>query len=174
MTEQSADKKLCIGQFLGAHGVRGQVKLASFTEDPAAIKSYGPLADESGKRVWQVKFKSWNKSHFITEIQGIADRDAAERLRGIKLYVARDKLPAAEDGTFYYADLIGLEARLPSGEVFGKVVSVQNYGAGDILEITRPGGTELFPFSNAVVPEVKLAEGFLTIVPPEFSEGEEA
>lgn len=169
-----AVKTICIGQFLGAHGVRGQVKLASFTEDPEAIKSYGPLSDESGKRVWQVKFKSWNKSHFITEIEGITDRDEAERLRGIKLYVARDKLPAAADGTFYYADLIGLEVRLPSGEVFGKVVAVQNYGAGDILEITRPGGTEFFPFSNAVIPDVFVKDGYLTIIPPVMSEGEEA
>lgn len=170
----SGTKKICIGQFLGAHGVKGLVKLASFTEDPESIGDFGPLSDESGKRSWKVTLKSWNKTHFITEVKGIADRDQAEALRGIKLYVERSMLPASkDDGSFYYADLMGLEARLTDGSVFGKVVSVQNYGAGDILEITRPGGTEFFPFSNAVVPDVFVKDGYLTIIPPEMSEGEE-
>lgn len=168
----SADKKICIGQFLGAHGVKGLVKLASFTQEPEDIGTFGPLFDAAGKRTWTAALKSWNKTHFIAEVKGVSDRDQAEALKGIKLFVARDLLPEAEAGSYYYTDLMGLEARTSEGEVFGKVLSVQNYGAGDILEITRPGGSELFPFSNAVVPEVHVAEGYLVIVPPILTEGE--
>ncbi len=168
----SETKKICIGQFLGAHGVKGLVKLASFTQEPEDVAAYGPLADEAGKRSWKIKLKSWNKTHFITEIKGISDRDQAEALKGIKLYVARDLLPEADEGSYYYTDLIGLDARTSDGVVFGKVLSVQNYGAGDILEISRPGGSELFPFSNAVVPDVHVAEGYLVIIPPVLTEGE--
>lgn len=162
----SNDRKICIAQILGAHGVRGQVKLASFTEDVEAVASYGPLSDEAGKRSFTVKLGAWNKTHFICTMTGIATREEAEALRGTKLFVPRSKLPKPANGEYYYADLIGLEARLASGQVYGKVLDMKNYGAGDIIEISRPGGAEMLPYNKDVVAEVNLDKGYLVIVPP--------
>lgn len=168
------NKLICIGQFLGAHGVKGLAKLAAFTENPEDIGSYGALTDAAGKKTYDVALKSWNKSHFIAEVKGIADRDAAEKLKGVKLYVPRAKLPKAKRGQYYYADLVGLEARLADGSVFGTVTDVKNFGAGDILEIKLSGGgRELFPFNNNVVPDVFVSEGYLTINPPDYIDGED-
>ena len=169
-----SNKTICIGQILGAHGVRGLVKLASFTEEPENVAAYGPLSDEKGKRVFRPELKSWNKTHFIASFDTIKTREEAEALKGTKLYVPRANLPKAEQGQYYYSDLIGLEARLASGQVYGKVIDVKNYGAGDIIEVTRPGGAELLPFTNHVVPEVHVDQGFLVIDPPEMVEGDEA
>lgn len=170
----SVSNFICIGKILGAHGVRGQVKLASFTDEPEAVASYGAVSDEAGKRQWTITLQGWNKDHFLARLSGVDTREQVEALRGTKLFVARDVLPEAEEGSYYYTDLIGLEARLTSGEVFGKVLSVQNYGASDILEIQVKDSArkELFAFTNALVPEVKLAEGYLVIELPEVIEGE--
>lgn len=165
-----ADRKICIAQILGAHGVRGQAKLASFTEEAEAVASYGPLSDEAGQRSFTVQLGAWNKTHFICTLSGVATREEAEALKGTRLYVSRSKLPKPKNGQYYYADLIGLEARLSNGEVFGKVVDMKNYGAGDILEISRPGGAEMLPFNKDVVGEVDLDKGYLIINPPELIE----
>ncbi len=122
----------------------------------------------------EAELKSWNKTHFIASFDTIKTREEAEALKGTKLYVPRANLPKAEQGQYYYSDLIGLEARLASGQVYGKVIDVKNYGAGDIIEVTRPGGAELLPFTNHVVPEVHVDQGFLVIDPPEMVEGDEA
>lgn len=167
------EKTICIGQILGAHGVRGLCKLASFTSDPEDVVSYGVPTDDKGKRKFPIELQSWNKTHFIARIGGIETREQAESLKGTKLYVPRDALPAADDGQYYYTDLIGLEARLADGSVYGKVVDVKDFGAGDILEVTRPGGTELLPFNNMTVPEVHIDKGYLLLDPPTLIDGDE-
>jgi len=163
------DKLICIGQFLGAHGVKGLVKLVSFTEEPENIIKYGVLTDAKGKVSYAVKLNSWNKTHFIASVEGVADRTQAEKLKGVKLHVPRSKLPKAAKGQYYYVDLIGLEARLEDGSRFGEVIDMKNYGAGDILEVKLTNGKKmLYPFSDAVIPQVDLEAGYLTINPPVY------
>jgi len=166
----SAERKICVGQIMGAHGVRGQAKLASFTDNVEDIANYGALSDEAGKRSFTVKLGAWNKSHFICHLSGVETREQAEALKGTKLYVPRSRLPKPKNGQYYYADLIGLEARLANGEVFGKVLDMKNFGAGDIIEISRPGGAELLPYNKDVVSKVDLEAGYLVINPPTMIE----
>lgn len=167
------ERKVCVGAVIGAKGVRGEVKIKSFTATPGDIGSYGPVTTEDG-RSFRLRVSSWAKDVVTAQLAGVADRNAAEALTGVKLYVERAALPAAEDGSYYHADLIGLAARLVDGEKVGKVSAVFNFGAGDVLEVTRPdGGTELIPFSGAAVAGVDLAAGTVTITPlPGLFEGD--
>jgi 16S rRNA processing protein RimM len=160
-------ERILVGAIAGAHGVRGQVRIRSFTDDPAAVAAYGALSDESGQRCFELKVTGRTKSGVIACIDGIADRTAAEALRGLRLYVPRDALPATEADEYYRVDLIGLKAELTDGTSFGHVIDVQNYGAGDVLEIERPdGATELLPFADRTVPVVDLAAGRVVVDPP--------
>lgn len=168
----SNKKLICIGQILGAHGVCGMCKLASFTDEPDDVVNYGVPTDDKGKRKFTLELHSWNKTHFIARIGGIDTREQAEAMKGTKLYVPREALPEAEEGDYYYTDLIGLEARLADGSVYGKVVDVKNYGAGDIIEVSRPGGAELLPFNNDTVLEVHAAKGYLLLDPPTLVDGD--
>jgi 16S rRNA processing protein RimM len=159
---------VCVGVITGAQGVRGAVRIKSFTVQPEDVASYGPVADETGQRAFALRAVGRAKGVVIATIAGIADRDAAERLKGVRLYVARDKLPAPGEEEYYHADLIGLAAILPDGTVLGRVRAVHEYGAGDSLEVTREsGGTVIVPFTRAVVPEVDLAAGRLLVDPPD-------
>jgi 16S rRNA processing protein RimM len=159
--------RVCLGAIAGAHGVRGLVRIKSFTEAPEDLSAYGPLSDEAGRRRFDVTVKSQAKGALIAAIAGVDDRDAAEALKGTRLYVDRAALPPTEEEEFYHADLIGLNAEDRSGKAIGRVAGVQNYGAGDILEIARTDGTELLvPFTKAAVPEVDLAGGRLVVDPP--------
>ena len=156
---------VCVGVVIGAKGVRGEVRIKSFTAVPRDVASYGPLSSEDG-RVFPVKFAGVTKDAVILTLDGVTDRDAAEILKGTRLYVARSALPKPEDGRYYHSDLVGLEARLTSGEVRGKVTAVLNFGAGDLLEVARPGGdSELIPFSAAAIADVDLAGGVVTVTP---------
>lgn len=166
----SAERQICVGQILGAHGVRGQAKLASFTDNVEDVASYGALSDEAGGRSFTITLGAWNKTHFICTLSSVATREQAEALKGTKLYVPRSRLPRPKAGQYYYADLIGLEARLASGEVFGKVLDMKNFGAGDIIEISRPGGSELLPYNKDVVSKVEVEAGYLVINPPTMIE----
>jgi 16S rRNA processing protein RimM len=144
------------------------VRLRSFTADPAAITSYGPLETEDG-RVLEIEALRPAKDHFVAALAGIADRNAAERLTNVKLYVPRERLPEpAEPDEYYHADLIGLAAVDRSGKPLGSVVAVHNFGAGDLIELRRAEGepTELLPFNAETVPEVDLAAGRLVVDPP--------
>jgi 16S rRNA processing protein RimM len=161
------NKLICIGQILGAHGVRGLVKLASFTDTPEDITAYGPVSDEAGKKSWSIELKGWNKTHFMANLSGITTREQAEALKGTKLYVPREKLPKAKANEYYYADLIGLEVRV-GGQAYGTVAGLANYGAGDILSIRKADGTsEMVIFHDQTVPEVNVAEGYLVLLPPQ-------
>ncbi|PWB78670.1 MAG: 16S rRNA processing protein RimM [Methylocystaceae bacterium] len=163
-----------LGRFGAAHGVRGEIRLQSFTADPAAIASYGPLFDESGARRFVISsLRSLGKDIFVARLEGVADRTGAEALTGLELYVPREALPAPDEDEFYLADLEGLRAETSSGEMLGHVIGVRNFGAGDILEIQPPEGeTILLPFTKAVVPIVDIAGGRAVIVPPMESEVE--
>ena len=161
--------RVCLGQIGDAHGVRGEVRLRSFTSDPAAIADYGPLETEDG-RVLEIEALRPAKDHFVARLSGIGDRDAASALTNTKLYVPRERLPRTEDpDEFYHADLIGLAAVDRAGKTLGTVVAIHNFGAGDLIEV-RPqagGSTELVPFDTTHVPEVDVASGKIVVHPPD-------
>jgi 16S rRNA processing protein RimM len=165
--------KICIARIGAAHGVRGAVKLWTFTEDPLAVRHYGPLFTKDGARAFEVTTAREAKGHLVATLKGIATREDAERLNGIELYVARDKLPATSEDEYYHADLIGLAAVDAANEPLGRVIAIHNFGAGDIIEIAPPhGATMLLPFTNAVVPSVDLAGGRVVIELPAEIEGD--
>jgi 16S rRNA processing protein RimM len=166
---------ICIARIGAAHGVRGAVKLWTFTEDPLAVRAYGPLMTKDGARSFEVASAREAKGHLVATLKGVATREDAERLNGIELYVAREKLPATDQDEYYHADLIGLAAVTPANEPLGRVVAIHNFGAGDIIEIAPPHGpTMLLPFTNAVVPTVDLADGSVVIELPDEIEGDTA
>jgi 16S rRNA processing protein RimM len=165
---------VCVARIGAAHGVRGAVKLWTFTEDPFAVKAYGPLSTKDGTRQFEVTMAREAKGHLIATLKGVTSRDEADGLNGVELYVPRGRLPATEDGEYYHADLIGLAAVTTSGAPLGCVVAIHNFGAGDIIEIAPPqGATMLLPFSSAVVPTVDLAAGCVVIELPGQIEGED-
>jgi 16S rRNA processing protein RimM len=165
---------VCVARIGAAHGVRGAVKLWTFTEDPFAVKRYGPLSSKDGRRQFEIAQVREAKDHLVATFKGVATRDEAERLNGIELYVARDKLPATDEDEYYHTDLIGLAAVTTDGDALGRVLAIHNFGAGDIIEIAPlKGATMLLPFSNAVVPEVDIAGGRVVIKLPQEIEGED-
>ena len=166
--------QVCVARIGAAHGVRGAVKLWSFTEDPFAVTRYGPLSTKDGTRQFEVTSVREGKGFLVAQFKGIGTRDDAERLNGVELYVSREKLPATADDEYYHADLIGLAALTTGGELLGRVAAVHNFGAGDILEIAPPAGaTMLLPFTNAVVPTVDIAGGRVLIELPQEIEGDQ-
>lgn len=174
---QAGDNKLLMGRIGAAHGIKGEVRIQSFTEDPLALASYGPLSTNKPGLTIKILAARTTTNVLVARLEGVNDRNAAEKLNGVELYVDRALLPDTEDDDdFYHADLIGLKARLADGSEIGEVMAVPNFGAGDLLEIRDPrsGDTYLYPFSKAVVPEVRVADGYLLIDPPiEAEPGEE-
>src|SRR4030088_47965 len=165
--------QICVARIGAAHGVRGAVKLWTFTEDPFAVKAYGPLLTKDGTRSFEVATAREAKGHLVATLKGIATREDAERLNGVELYVAREKLPATDENEYYHADLIGLTAVDAANEPLGRVIAIHNFGAGDIIEIAPAhGATMLLPFTNAVVPSVDLAGGRVIIELPDEIEGD--
>jgi 16S rRNA processing protein RimM len=166
-----AGARICLGQVGAAHGVSGEVRLRSFTADPAAIAGYGPLETEDG-RIFRIEALRPVKDHFIAQLSGVRDRDAARALANAKLYVPRERLPepdAADE--FYYADLIGLAVLDPAGNALGTVVAIHNFGAGDLIEVRHAGGgtTQMLPFDAATVPVVDIAAGRIVVATPRAS-----
>src|SRR5436305_8748806 len=147
--ESLADKRVCVGVVAGAHGVRGAVRIKSFTANPEDVAGYGPLEDESGRQRFSLRLVGATKGVLIGWLSGVADRDRAEALRGLRLYLARAALPPTEEEEFYHADLIGLAAVLADGAPLGQVKAVHDFGAGDTLEIERPEGPPaMVPFTR--------------------------
>ena len=166
--------QICVARIGAPHGVRGQVRLWTFTEDPYAVPDYGPLATKDGKRTIEIDNVREAKGHLVATLKGVTDRDAAARLNGIELFVARDALPDTEDGEYYHADLIGLAAETAAGEAIGRVVAMHDFGAGDIIEIAPPSGpTLMLPFTDAVVPTVDIAGGKVVIEMPGEIDGDD-
>src|SRR5258707_15870273 len=161
---------ICVARIGAGRGVRGAVKLWTFTEDPLAVKHYGPLMTRDGTRQFEVTHVRAARDHLVATLKGVASREDAERLNGIELYIAREKLPDTDDDEYYHADLIGLNAVNAASEPLGRVVAIHNFGAGDIIEIAPAHGpTMLLPFTNAVVPTVDLKGGRVVIeLPPEI------
>jgi 16S rRNA processing protein RimM len=165
---------ICVARIGAAHGVRGAVKLWTFTEDPLAVTRYGPLMTKDGARQIEVTHAREAKDHLVATLKGIATREDAERLNGVELYIAREKLPATDDDEYYHADLIGLAAVNAANEPLGRVIAIHNFGAGNIIEIAPPQGTTLLlPFTNAVVPTVDLANGRVVIELPAEIDGDD-
>ena len=157
-------------------GVRGEVRVKSFAAAPTALADYGPLRSEDGRR-FEIERLWPAKGVVVVKFRGIDDRTAAEALNGVSLYIERSALPAPEAEEFYHADLIGLEAVDPVGKPLGIVATVQNFGAGDILEIAPAvgGASRLVPFTKAAVSDIDVAAGRITVVLPdevEVKEGE--
>jgi 16S rRNA processing protein RimM len=166
--------QICIARIGAAHGVRGAVKLWTFTEDPLAVTAYGPLSTKDGARQFEVTDAREAKGHLVATLKGIATREEAERLNGLELYIAREKLPATDENEYYHADLIGLAAVTPANEPLGRVIAIHNFGAGDIIEVAPvQGATMLLPFTNAVVPSVDLAGGRVVIELPDEIDGDD-
>ena len=164
-----ADNKIRVARFGAAHGVRGEVKLWSFTEDPMTIADYGPLETEDGKRSFLIEALRPAKEFLVARIAGIGDRSAAETLRNVDLYVPRERLPPIEEAdTFYYADLVGLDAIGPDGVQIGVVHALHNFGAGDIIEIMPIGSGEplMLPFNDTTVPNIDLEAKQVVVVRP--------
>jgi len=163
-----ASDRVCVGAIAGAFGVRGEVRLKSFCAQPEAIAAYAPLWSEDGTRHFLVRLGQAIPNGFSARLSGIATREEAEALKGLRLFAERSKLPVLPDDEFYHADLIGLTVLDTGGAVLGRVSAVLNHGAGDILEIQRPGkGNALLPFTLAVVPTVDLTAGRIIADPPE-------
>ena len=176
MTDDRQKTRVCVARIGAAHGLRGEVRLNAFTADLLAVTRYGPLQAEDGKRAFEIDSWRHGKGFLVVRFKGIADRNAAERLCNLDLYVARERLPPPEAGEFYHADLIGLRAVTAGGSDIGTVVAVQNFGAGDLLEIAPSAGgtTLLLPFTAAIVPKVDIAGGSVTVLPPRETDGEES
>ncbi|HHG89318.1 MAG TPA: ribosome maturation factor RimM [Devosia sp.] len=171
----SGDKKILVGRIGAAHGLRGQVRINSFTENPLSIADYSPLyTDRAGLKLTITKSRL-AKNVVIAKLAGIDERTSAEALNGVELFVPRSKLPPCDnEDEFLHVDLVGLQARLDTGQVLGEVTTIANFGAGDLLEVREPDGeTKLFAFTRAVVPQVNIKEGFVLIVPPVEIEGDQ-
>lgn len=170
----TAATPICVARIGAAHGVRGAVKLWTFTEEPLAVKHYGPLTTKDGARQFELTHVRAAKDHLVATLKGVATREDAERLNGIELYIAREQLPATDDDEYYHADLIGLAAVTSADAPLGRVIAIHNFGAGTIIEIAPPqGATLLLPFTNAVVPTVDLANGRVVIELPAEVDGDD-
>ena len=160
------DGRVCLGVIVGAHGIRGEVKVRSFTEDANDIGAYGVLTDKSGQKSFSVKVVGRSKDDLRVKIEGCDDRNQAEALRGTELFVERCVLPETDDEEFYQTDLVGLEVKNESGEFLGKVVAFYNFGAGDIVEIKIGQKLEMLPFNKDFVPEVCINKGYIIVREP--------
>lgn len=168
---------ILMGRIGAAHGIKGEVRIQSFTEDPLALVDYGPMATNKPGLKIRILSARTTTNVLVARLEGVNDRNAAEKLNGVELFVDRALLPEPEDeDDFYHADLLGLRAQLSDGTAIGVVSAVPNFGAGDLIEVrdARSGDTFLYPFTKAVVPDIRIADGYLVIAPPiEAEPGEE-
>lgn len=164
------EERICVGAIAGAFGVRGEVRLKSFTSEPNDIANYGPLTSEDGKRNFSIKLTRPVTGGLGARLTGVETREDAEALKGVTLWASRAALPNLPDDEFYHADLIGLQVFDAGGVAIGHVRAIYDHGAGDILEITTPDGLVLLPFTREVVPTVDLSAGRIIACPPETDE----
>lgn len=158
---------MLLGEIGAAQGLKGEVRLHSFTEEEEAITAYGPLEDETG-HVIEIEALRATPKALIARVKGVTTREGAEALTGTKLYIPRSRLPEREEEEWYHAELIGLAALDRDGVTIGRVVAIQNFGAGDLLELAPANGgpTVLIPFTRETVPEIDVESERLTLVPP--------
>ena len=161
------DNLICVGAIAGAFGATGEARIKSFCAEPHAIAGYGPLTTEDGARKFTLRITRAVKGGFAARLSGVASREAAEALKGTRLYAGRAWLPSLPDDEFYHADLIGLTVLDTGGAEIGRVRAIHDHGAGDMLEVTLPGGgMVLIPFTRAAVPTVDLAARRMVADPP--------
>ena len=167
--EQNANKRIVLGMITNAHGVKGDVTIKPFGHDPNSLMDYGPLTDKSGKQTFTIlSLRHSKKDLYVARIKELTDRNMAESVKSTDLYIELSQLPEPEDDEFYYHDLIGLNVNLSSGELYGTIKTVENFGAGDILEILPQNSqkTMYFSFTKEIVPSVNVKEGFIILAPP--------
>jgi 16S rRNA processing protein RimM len=163
--------EVLVGVFGAPHGVRGELRVKSYTQDPLRLADYDGLHDGAGRAIQILSARALKDDLLVVRVKGVSDRDAAQKLTHTKLYIPRANLPPTEEDEFYTRDLIGLRAETPEGALIGTIVAVPNYGAGDILEVAPPAGeTLLYPFTRAVVPTVDIKGGRVTVIPPAETE----
>jgi 16S rRNA processing protein RimM len=163
----SGKNLVLMGRFGAPHGVRGEIRLQSFTAEPLSIAEYGPLFDKSGARRFVLEgAREQGRDMLVVSVEGVTDRDAAQQLTGVELYLPRENLPAPEEDEFYLADLIGLNVESEAGAALGRVIALRNFGAGDILEVLPQAGGEsqFYPFTKALAPIVDVAGGRIVVV----------
>lgn len=160
---------MLLGEIGAAQGLKGEVRIRSFTATPADIASYGPLEDETGARLIEICSARVTPRAVVARIKGVVTREAAKALTGTKLYLPRSRLPERGEDEWYHSDLIGLAAIDREGAAIGTVIAVHNFGAGDLLEIRPSAGGQdvLVPFTREIVPEVDMEAGTLILVPLE-------
>lgn len=161
--------KIIVGQFAGAFGVRGDVRLKSFCAEPTDIVSYAPLFDSTGQAFDQIVLTGGEaKGALVVRVSGIRTKEQADSLKGVELFADRSRLPSLPDDEYYYSDLIGLSVVDAGGVSLGTIKAVHDHGAGDLLEVNIPGATStvLMPFTKAAVPTVDLASGRVVVDPP--------
>lgn len=167
-------KRVCLGAIAGAHGVRGEMRIKTFTEAPDNIAAYGPLESEDGGRRFTLKVVRVQAGGMvIARAPEVGTREEARSLKGVRLYAARSALPEPEEDEFYLDDLVGLRATDKSGAPLGRVSAVYNFGAGDLIELKgAPGnkGARLIPFTRAAVPAVDVGAGTITVDPAALEE----
>ncbi|MDO8605754.1 MAG: ribosome maturation factor RimM [Phaeospirillum sp.] len=165
--------RVCVGVVVGVHGIRGAVRVKSFTEVAADIGYYSPVEDEAGATKIRLKVTGEVKGQVIVTLDGVTSREAAEALKGTKFWVSRERLPRTGEDEFLYSDLIGMTAVGLGGQILGTVTAVHDFGAGDVLDIALvPKGSLMVPFSKDSVPEVDVSGRKLVVIPPVYAPDE--
>lgn len=161
---------ISLGVITTVHGVKGQVKVHSFTSDPHDITAYGPLSDASGTRKFKLTVTGRTKDSLIASVEGVNTREEAESLRGTEFFIPRHALPKTRANEYYHEDLVGLTLVTKSGDTYGIIAGVHNFGAGDLLAIRQSSGEEEFlPFNRTIFPSIDIEKGTAVIVPPEIA-----
>ncbi|HUO92584.1 MAG TPA: ribosome maturation factor RimM [Rhizomicrobium sp.] len=167
-------RDILLGVVMGAQGLKGEVKVKTFTESPESLGAYGALHAKDGREFVVRAARNAKADIAVVRFDGVNDRNAAETLKGLELFVARDALPPPEDEEFYHADLVGLAAHDAEGRVLGTISAIHNFGAGDVVAIRRADGGDMFlPFTRAVVPTIDLSHGFVVVAVPEDADDDE-
>lgn len=156
---------MCLGVIVGAKGLKGEVRIKSFTEDPADVGAYGPVAMGDGRKFDVTVAGGGKEGVVIAKLSGVVDRTQAEALKGAELFVARTALPAPKDGEFYHADLIGAVVTLTSGEVLGTVSGLHNFGGGDMMEVGEGHASVLIPLTAEVIAAFDVTAGRVVVHP---------
>ena len=162
-----SQERVCVGAVIGARGLKGELRVKSFTDDPDDLFAYGPVSDETGQHTFKGRISGRAKDHLLVFLKGVGDRTRADELKGTRFYVSRDALPAPDDDEFYHADLIGLNAELVDGGVLGPIRGVMDVGGGASLEIDTEDGLVMIPFTRAAVPVVDIVGERVVIDPPD-------
>ncbi len=163
------DELIELGAITNAHGIKGDVTIKPFGKDLSSLLDYGPVRDKSGQQAFTIlSLRHSKKDLYVARIKEITNRNQAEEIKGTELYIERSKLPEPEEDEFYYRDLIGLSVKLETGEKWGKVIAVEDYGAGDIIEIMPQNSQKsvYFSFTKDIIPTISLKEGYLILIPP--------